>query len=70
MLAQTLIDIGYVPSKSDPEVWLKAETKPDGTEYYAYVLVYIDDVLHLQHDHHNFMNRLAQVYRLKDVSEG
>ena len=46
MLAQTFRDLGYVPSKADPDVWLKAETKPDGTEYYAYFLLYVDDVLH------------------------
>ena len=32
MLDQTLIDIGYVSSKADPDVWLKAKTKHDGTE--------------------------------------
>ena len=32
ILAQTLRDIGYIAYKSDPGVWLKAETKPDGTE--------------------------------------
>ena len=58
MLDQTLRDLGYVSSKYDPEVWLKAETKPYGTEYYAYVLVYVDDVLHLLHDPDTFMNRL------------
>ena len=32
MLAQTLRDLGYISSKADTGVWLKAETKPDGTE--------------------------------------
>ena len=70
MLAQILRDLGYIPSKADPDVWPKAETKPDGTEYYAYVLVYVDDVLYLHHDPDTFMNRLAEVYRLKDGSVG
>ena len=60
-MAQTLRDLGYVSSKADPDVWLKAEMKPDGTEYYAYVIVYVDDVLHLHHDPDIFMNRLAEV---------
>ena len=30
MLAETLRDLGYVSSKADPDVWLKAKTKPDG----------------------------------------
>ena len=70
MLAQALRDLGYVSSKYDPDVWLKAETKPGGTEYYAYFLVYVDDVLHLHHDPGTLMNRLAEVYRLNDVSVG
>ena len=70
VLAQTLRDLGYLSSKVDPDVWIKAKTKPDGTEYYAYVLVYVDDSLHLHHDPDTFMNRLAEVYRLKDGSVG
>ena len=69
-MALTLRDLGYVSFKSDPEVWFKDETKPDGAEYYAYVLVCIDDVLHLNHYPDTFMNRLAEVYRLKDDSVG
>ena len=68
ILAQTLRDLGYVSYKADPEVWLKSKPKPDGTEYYAYVLVYVDDILHLHHDPDTFMNRLAEVYMLKDGS--
>ena len=32
MLTQTLRYLGYVCSKADPDVWIKAKTKPDGTE--------------------------------------
>ena len=70
ILAQILINLGCVSSKDDPDLWLKSETKPDGTEYFAYVLVYVDDVLHLHHDPDTFMNRLAEVYRLNDGSVG
>ena len=70
MLAQTLRDLGCVFSKADPDVCLKTETKPGGTEYYAYVLVYVNDVLHLHHYPDTFMNRLAELYRLKDGSVG
>ena len=70
MFAQTLRDLAYVSSKADPDVWLKSKTKPDGTEYYAYVLVYVDDVLHLHQDPDTFMNHLAEVYTFKDGSVG
>ena len=32
-LAETLRDIGYFPSESDPDVWLKKVMKPDGSYY-------------------------------------
>ena len=70
MLAQTLRDLGYVSFKDDPDVWLKAKTKTYGIEYYAYVLVYVDDLLHLHHDPDTFMNHLSEVYRLKNGSLG
>ena len=68
MLAQKLRYLGYVSYKADPDVWLKTETKPDDTEYYAYVFVDVDDVLHLHHDPYTFMNRLVKLYRLNDGS--
>ena len=70
MSDHTLRYLGYASSKADPDVWLKAETKSDGTEYYAYVFVYVDDVLQHHHDPDTFMNRLAEEYRLKDSSVG
>ena len=70
MLAHTLRDLGYVSSKAGLGICLKSETKYDSTEYYAYVLVYVNDVLHLHHDLDTFMNCLAEVYRLKDGSVG
>ena len=58
------------PPKLILKVWLKAKTKHDGTEYYAYVLVYVDDVLHQNHDPDTLINRLAEVYRIKYGSVG
>jgi hypothetical protein len=30
---------------ADPDVWMRLALKPDGSEYYEYVLIYTDDVL-------------------------
>jgi hypothetical protein len=69
MFAQTLSDLDYVSSKADPDLWLKAKTKPNGDEYYSYVLVYVDDVMHFDHEPHIFMSQLEGIYRLKDKAE-
>jgi hypothetical protein len=33
LLAETLHDIGYTPTKADPDVWLRPAVKADGFEY-------------------------------------
>ena len=33
LLADNLIDMGYRPTKADPDVWLRPATKPDRSEY-------------------------------------
>ena len=70
LLAQTLRGLCYISPKTDTDIWLKAETKHDGTEYHAYVLVYVNDLLHLHHNPDTFMDRLAEVYRLNYGSVG
>ena len=55
-MSQYLQLIGVLRYKADPDVWLKAEMKSCGTEYYEYVLVYVDDVLHLHQYPDTFMN--------------
>ena len=31
-LVETLHDIGFKPTKADPDVWIRPAVKPDGTE--------------------------------------
>ena len=40
--------------------------KPNGQEYYCYILVYVDDVLHVYHNPGIDMKLLIRFYRLKD----
>jgi hypothetical protein len=64
--AETLHGMGYTSSLADPDVWFKAECKPDGFEYYSYVLVYVDDILVIAHKPEDVMRILAKTFRLKD----
>lgn len=57
-LAQTLHDLGYKSSYTDPDVWYKVAMKADGFQYYDYVLVYVDDILVLSHQSNEMMNAL------------
>ena len=49
-LAETLDSIGYRPSYTDPDVWMRPAIKPDGFNYWEYVLCYVDNILTISHD--------------------
>ena len=67
--AATLMELGYTPSKADPDFWMKPKVKPNGDEYYSMILVYVDDVLHFDHEPAKLMEELEKLYRLKDKAE-
>ena len=45
---------------------MKPNLKPDGDEYYEYILIYVDDVLAAGHNIDTIMDALKRLYRLKD----
>ena len=52
----------YRYNESDPDVCIKIATTYNGTTYYKYMLVYVDDLLHLAKDSQENMLKLNQVY--------
>jgi hypothetical protein len=43
--------MGYTSCKADPDLWLKAGTRPeDKVHYYTYILCYVDNILCIHHD--------------------
>ena len=56
----------YVATQANPDVWIKRAVKPNGQEYYCYMLVYVNDVLHVHHNPEIDMKLLSRFYRLKD----
>ena len=65
-LSGVLHDIGYTPSKSDTDVWLRPSVKPDGAEYYEMVLCYVDEVLIISDIPMRKMDGIRSVFKLKD----
>mmetsp|Transcript_18822 Transcript_18822/g.26690 ORF Transcript_18822/g.26690 Transcript_18822/m.26690 type:complete len:441 (+) Transcript_18822:2780-4102(+) len=67
--AGNLRDMGFTSSLGDPDVWLREATKSDGSEYYEYILVYVDDLLIVSHEPNKILHILEHhfKYRLKDV---
>jgi hypothetical protein len=65
-LAETLYDLGYAPTRADPDVWIRPAVKPDGFKYYEMVLVYVDDILCVSHDPKATMSGIQETFKLKD----
>ena len=63
--------MGYSSCKADPDLWLKAVTRPDdNVQYYAYFLCYVDDILCIHHDPMSVMNEINGYLPLKPSSVG
>ena len=64
-LAGVLNDMNFRPSLADPDVWLRAATKPDGFTYYEIVLVYVDDVMVISHIPLSTIEGIQKTFKLK-----
>ena len=62
--------LGWVPCKADADVWMKAEVRPDGMEYYAYALIYVDDILVIHHDGMKALKDINYYFTMKPSSMG
>ena len=65
-LAETLYDIGFVPTRADPDVWRRPAVKEDGFKYYEYVLCYVDDILAISHKAKDVSKVVQAMFKLKD----
>ena len=59
MFAETLHEMGFVPTVADHDVYRRRARKANGEEYYELLLVYVDDVLCCSHDPQAVMDTLA-----------
>jgi len=58
----------FQPCEADPDVWLRAAVKPDGSRYYEYALCYVDDVMIISADPEAIIKELRDHFVLKDVT--
>ena len=65
-LAETLYDIGFVPTRADPDIWRRPAVKEDGFEYNEYVLCYVDDILAISHKAKDVLKAVQAIFKLKD----
>ncbi len=65
-LAETLYDLSYLPTKADPDIWIRPAVKANGFEYYEITLVYVDDIMCISHDPKATMMGIKATFKLKD----
>jgi hypothetical protein len=65
-LAETLYDLSYLPTKADPDVWIRPAVKANGFEYYEITLVYVDDIMCISHDPKATMMGIQATFKLKN----
>ena len=59
----SILEMGFTSSIADPDVYLRPNAKPDGSKYYEYILVYVDDVLIVSHSPNTHLERIKASLR-------
>lgn len=62
--------MGYKSCRADPDLWVRVAKRQDGSEYYEYMLLYVDDALAINEDPHSMLNELGKYFTLKPGSVG
>jgi acyl-CoA thioesterase len=58
-------DVGWIPYRAERDLWIKAETRPDdGVLYWAYILIYVDDILCVHHDPGAPLAKLDEYFKI------
>lgn len=70
-LADCMRELGYESCLADRDVWIKPMVRPDdGHKYYAYILLYVDDVLCIHHDAVEALTEIDYFFKMKKGSIG
>ena len=68
-LADCMMHLGFTPCLADPDLWMRPEVRPsNGMSYYAYVLLYVDNVLVVHHDATDVLLCLDKYFKMKPGS--
>lgn len=63
--------LGFKSMKADPDVWMREAVKPDGIEYWEFVLLYVDDCLVISHRGEQVIrDEIGKYFKFKEKSIG
>jgi hypothetical protein len=68
-LDECMNHLGWHPCRSDRDLWMKDETRPDdGVSFCAYILIYVDGILCVHHDLGSPLAKLDEYFNMKEGS--
>jgi hypothetical protein len=66
-LDECMKHLGWNPCRADRYLWMKAETHPyGGVLYWAYILIYVDDIVCVSHDPGYPLEKLDEYFKMKE----
>jgi hypothetical protein len=67
--AERMNHLGWHPCRADNDFWMKAETRPnDGVLYWAYMFIYVDDILCVHHDPGSPLAKMDEYFKMNEGS--
>ena len=63
--------LGFKSCPADPDVWMRPAEKADGSKYYEFVLLYVDDTLVVSENAERILrDEIGRYFELKEESIG
>ena len=69
MIRETILDIEFLDTVADHDLYCRLTTKANGDKYYDYVCVHVDDLLVSSHRAEEIMVLFRKTYRLKEEAK-
>ena len=60
--------LNFLPCRADTNVWIRKARKYDGTEYYEYMLLYVDDYLAISETPKESVLQLDKLFKMQPKS--
>ena len=63
--------LGFSPCKADPDIWMRKAKRVDNSDYWEYVLLYVDDCICISTDPELIVrNEIGKYFLMKEASIG
>ena len=61
--------LGFSPCKADPDIWMRKGKRADNSDYWEYVLLYVDDCICISTDPEDIVRKeIGKYFLIKEAS--